>query len=493
MADFGYDVSDYNDVDPIFGNLDDFKELVKAAHARDLHIVVDYVPNHTSDEHPWFLEAKTSKTSAKRNWFIWKDPVNGKPPNNWVSQFGGSSWELDASSNQYYLHSFLKEQPDLEWRNPEVIKAMTDVLRFWLDLGVDGFRIDAIRRLFKHKDYIDNPLNPSGQIKLGKPNPEYDLQFHVNDMHQPEVHDVLRDFRKLLDTRETKQRPLAMVAEVWGDPKDTTTYFGDHDQKEPEFHLVFNFTMMHLPWSAAAFKKCYEDFESKCPKDCYTALVFGSHDEHRLVSRYGDSAARNAALLLLTLRGAPYIYYGDELGMSNGVITNNQIVDPWAIRTNNPQISRDPGRTPMQWNADPKTSFGFTGGDVKPWLPVHDNGVVVNVETELKDPNSLLNLYKRIITYRKQSTALKYGTYRSLATEKNSVPEDVYAYVREHDQSRCLVVVNFAAKEQQVVLGDFATTKNKVAISTLVEGTGGSVSLASFNLKPHEGLLLELN
>eukprot|EP01119_Soliformovum_irregulare_P025344 TRINITY_DN9353_c0_g1_i2.p1 TRINITY_DN9353_c0_g1~~TRINITY_DN9353_c0_g1_i2.p1 ORF type:complete len:468 (-),score=109.01 TRINITY_DN9353_c0_g1_i2:35-1282(-) len=410
MADFGYDVSNYVDVDPLFGNLQDFQDLIAQAHARSLKVIVDYVPNHTSDVHPWFIESKSGPDSPKRDWYIWRKGNQDGPPNNWASVFGGKSWEKHG--DEYYMHSFLAEQPDLNWRNPDVVREMKNVLQFWLDLGVDGFRMDAIRRIFKDDQFRDNP--PSNEGPKEKGNPEYDAQSHIYDMYRPEIHDMLLQFRHLLDSNESKDRKLAMVAEVWGDSRSATTFFGDADQKHPEFHLVFNFRMMHIPWDATSFRSRYEEFLEFTPKDCLPAIVLGSHDEHRLATRFGCHATRNACLMLMTLRGSPTVYNGDEIGMEDVEIPDDKIQDPWAIRTNMPSRSRDPGRTPMQWNSDPSTSFGFTQSGIAPWLPCHRDASTINVEHQRSDLNSLLSFYKKMIHHRKNNEILRLGTYHSI-------------------------------------------------------------------------------
>jgi len=372
-----------------------------------------------------------------------------------------------------------------------------NVLRHWLDIGVDGFRVDAIRRLFKHKLFSDNPPNLNMVVKGKRNSDAYDKQFHINDMHQPEVHEVLREFRRLLDSYEHKRKdkPLAMVAEVFGDPKDTITYFGDVEQKSPEFHLVFNFTMMHLPWSSKHFQNAYEEFEFKVPPNCFGALVFGSHDENRLVSRYGVAGSRVAALMLLTLKGAPYIYYGDEIGMVDGDIPVDKIQDPWAIRTGVSALSRDPGRTPMQWSPEVSTSAGFSSKEgVVPWLPTHKDASLINVETQNKDSNSLLNFYKQVIRYRKSSKTLTFGKYQPLnSVKENQVPDDVYAFVREHKGKRCVVALNFSTIKKTISLSSKEYSKEgTIIISTNSSNTAQSLSFFSkIELGPNEGLLIE--
>jgi alpha-glucosidase len=435
MADFGYDVSDYCDIDPRFGTLADLDRLVEDAHARGIRVILDWVPNHSSDQHAWFLESRASRESAKRDWYVWRDAApGGGPPNNWVSIFGGPAWEWDAATGQYYLHSFLKEQPDLNWRNPETVGAMHDVLRFWLDRGVDGFRIDVVHRLAKDPELRDNPLIEGRGSGYGG-------QQHVHDQNHPDVHTLLQGFREVLDAYDERM----MVGEVYIlDPAEVARYYGNGDQ----LHLAFNFSFLHSPWSATAFRNEVERFESLIPQHAWPPLVLSSHDVSRHASRYdeaehGESRVRLAAMLLLALRGTPFVYYGEEIGMRSVEIPQERLQDPLA-RTLHPKVARDPARTPMQW--EPGGGAGFT--DAEPWLPLGPDADRRNVEAQRADRTSLLWLYRDLIELRRRTGALRAGDYRSLPA-----PSDVLAFERRSPGSLARVALNFASEPRVVELG----------------------------------------
>ena len=305
MADFGYDVSDYCNIDPLFGSLDDFDELVTSAHARGIKVILDFVPNHTSDRHPWFLESRSSRTNPKRDWYIWRDgKADGSPPNNWLSQFGGPAWTFDAATGQYYLHSFLREQPDLNWRNPAVREAMYDVLRFWLERGVDGFRVDVIWLLIKDAALRDNPLNPN--YRPTEPGIHRVLQLYSSD--QPEIHDVIAEMRAIVDRYDER----VLIGEIYLPIEKLVAYYG---KDLGGAHLPFNFQLIHAAWRAPVIAKLVTDYEGALPAGGWPNWVLGNHDQPRIAARVGEAQARVAAMLLLTLRGTPTMYYGDELGI----------------------------------------------------------------------------------------------------------------------------------------------------------------------------------
>jgi alpha-glucosidase len=428
MADFGYDVSNYHAVDPVFGSLDDFDRLVREAHARGIRVVLDMVMNHTSDQHPWFVESRSSRANAKRDWYLWRDPGNGREPNNWQSVFGGKAWEFDACTGQYYLHLFTPEQPDLNWRNPQVKEAMFGECRFWLDRGVDGFRLDVAHMLVKAIDLPDNPR------KFGLRG--YDRQEHTQHVNLPETHAIWHEFRQLLD-----QYPARMaVGEV--EPRGAEGYYGRGDD---ELHLVFNFAMLSQSWSARGFHDVVNAWEVKLPPGAWPCWVLNNHDQRRSISRYAAgrytaACAKVAATMLLTLRGTPFIYYGEEIGMREGRIPRAEILDPpgrkyWPIYK-----GRDGCRTPMQWTAS--LNAGFTAG--KPWLRVNPDFAEVNVEAERDDPNSLLTYYRTLIALRRELPALHRGTYRPRGR-----PIDVFAYEREAAGQRLLIALNFFSRPAQ--------------------------------------------
>ena len=426
MKDFGYDVADYCDVDDLFGSLADFDRLLADAHARGIRVVLDWVPNHSSDQHPWFVESRVSRNSPRRDWYVWRDAgPDGGPPNNWYAVFGGRAWTWDARSGQYYLHTFLPEQPELNWRNPELVEAMHDTLRFWLDRGVDGFRIDVIHALAKDPGLRSNPERPGGgRGRLG--------QEHVHDENHPDVHGIVRGIRSVLDEYDGRMA----VGEVYlMDPAEVVPYYGKGD----ELHLAFNFSVMKTAWSAEGFREQIERLESLLPEaDGWPTLVLSSHDEPRHAFRYdhaelGDARARLAAVLLLTLRGTPFLYYGEEIGMRNVEIPHERLQDPVGINIH-PRFSRDPERTPMLWDSSP--GAGFSDGE--PWLPLGPDAGKRSVADQRDDPESLLRLYKDLLRLRRSTPALQRGSYRGL-----DAPPGVFAFERRLGSQRVRVALNF--------------------------------------------------
>src|SRR5687768_7047018 len=362
MADFGYDVADYCNVDPMFGTLEDFDRLLAAVHARGLKLLLDFVPNHSSDRHPWFVESRSCRDNPKRDWYIWRDAIAGPdgerlPPNNWISDFGGSAWEWDEATGQFYLHAFLKEQPDLNWRNPEVRAAMLDVLRFWFERGVDGFRIDVLWHCFKAEGLPDNPVNPDYRPEMGEKLKV--LQTHSTD--QPEIHDLAADFRKLADDYGER----LLVGEIVLPLEQLMHYYG---RERPGVHLPFNFQLVEAPWDAGLLKALIADYEAALHPGGWPNWVIASHDYPRIAAKLGEAQARVAAMLLLTLRGTPTLYQGDELGIGRVAIPPGKVRDPKELREPGIGLGRDPSRTPMAW--DGSSNAGFSSAE--PWLPLHD-------------------------------------------------------------------------------------------------------------------------
>lgn len=473
MADFGYDVSDYCDVDPLFGTLETFDRLVAEAHRRGIKIIIDYVPNHTSDQHPWFIESRSSLDNPKRDWYIWRDPKpDGSLPNNWGSFFGGPAWTLDKKTGQYYLHQFVPQQPELNWRNPEVVEAMMDVLRFWMKRGVDGFRMDVIGLLIKDAELRDNPPNPNARLDL----PENDIfgrQLHVYSEDQDEVHSIIKVIRSTLDEFEDR----VGIGELWGPLDRWVRYYGEFGD---ELHLPFNFRLMWQPWSAVAMRECVAEMENALPAFAWPNYVLGNHDQQRLATRFGGQAqARLAGMMLLTLRGTPTIYYGDELGLENGVIPPEKIQDPQGINLG-PERTRDVARTPMQWDASEYAGFS----NVEPWLPVSADYQVRNVEAMSRLPQSMLSFYRKLLWMRHNSLALTGGKYRALP-----VNGDLYAYTREGDGERKLIALNFSGEPLR--LPSSIEGAGQVALSTHLDREG-SVVLAGLELRPYEGIIVDL-
>ena len=478
MFDFGYDVSDYCAIHPLFGTLADLDELIAAAHRRNIRIILDLVPNHTSHLHPWFQASRRARTDPQRDWYIWRDPApDGGPPNNWVSVFGGPAWTLDAATGQYYLHSFLVEQPDLNYRNPAVVRAMEDTIRFWLDRGVDGFRVDVIHRMVKDAALRDNPPPPPHEAH---PVRHFGGQVHLYDEDQPEVHDIIRSWRHILDTYGARM----MVGEVYlFDLDRVAQYYGDGTDGLP---LAFNFSFLWSPWSAAAFRTEVDRMEALLPPAAQPTYVLSSHDAPRYRSRHddphwGEARARVAAMLLLTLRGTPFLYYGEEIGMRDVEIQATRICDPLGKRF--AALNRDPERTPMQWSSAP--SAGFTAA-AESWLPLAPDYASVNVEAQTREPRSHLSFYRRLIWYRKRNAALHRGSYRPL-----DGPAETFIYLREADNERILVALNFATAAVHVPLDTLAPV-GLLEVSTTPDRPIGPVHLRTLQLGPVEGLLIRL-
>jgi alpha-glucosidase len=472
MKDFGYDVSDYRDVHPDFGNLATMDRLIDEAHKRGIRVLLDFVPNHSSNLHPWFIESRSSKDSAKRDWYVWRDAKpDGSPPNNWIAAFGGPAWEWDQATQQYYLHSFLVEQPDLNWRNPAVEREMHDVLRFWMDRGVDGFRIDVMDRIVKDEQLRDNPPEPNERLRVLA---QTMMQQHVYDRDWPDTFDAVKRIRKTVD--EFPERMT--VGEVFGPPENIVRYYGG--ENADGLHLAFNFPLVRIftdRWRADHVRRRVDQFEEALPATCWPNHVLGNHDVDRVASRLNDDGlgqerARVAAMLLLTLRGTPFIYYGDEIGMENVDVPQERLQDPARFFAR----GRDPERTPMQWTA----KGGFTRGR-DTWLPYGDLGI--NVEDQAKDGNSLLSLYRRLIWFRRSSKALTHGAYAAV----DGVPEGVFAYRREHGDERLLVVLNFTAGAMA-----FDLPGSLEPVETVAGTHGEPAASPRVELRPNEGRLMRL-
>jgi alpha-glucosidase len=434
MADFGYDISNFVDIDPVFGTLADFDELVETLHAADLKLILDFVPNHTSDYHPWFVESRQSRENAKRDWYIWRDPApSGGPPTNWLSEFGGSAWTFDTVTMQYYYHAYLPQQPDLNWRNPEVRDAMFSVMRFWLARGVDGFRVDAIHMLIEDEHLRDNPINPVWQTNQS---PALRLlRVHTADQHA--THDAIRQMREITD--EYCDRVL--IGEAYLPIPQLMRYYGE---SLAGFHLPFNFHLIGLSWNARSVAALVNEYDAAIPPGGWPNWVLGNHDKSRVVSRLGGLAqGRQAAVLLLTLRGTPTIYNGEEIGMIDGKISPEQVQDPWEHRAPGLGLGRDPCRTPMQWNGEEHSGFSTVAG----WLPLAEHHATRNVAYESADPTSMLGLYLRLIHLRNEQAALAMGAYREIL-----VSNELFVFERSWNDRRVLIALNFASRPQSVRL-----------------------------------------
>ncbi len=479
MADFGYDVSDYCNVDPAFGTLDDLDELVAEAHRRNIRIIMDMVINHTSDQHPWFLESRSSRDNPRRDWYIWRDPApDGGLPNNWQSAFGGHAWARDETSRQYYLHSFLKEQPDLNWRNPQVKAAIFDVLRFWLDRGVDGFRLDVFNLYFKDDQFRNNPSRPGLRA--------YDRQWHVYDKDRPEMHDLLREMRQLLDSYSER----VSLGETFSDrlAEMAAAYYGQHND---ELHLAFNFDFTRSAWNARSFQQKIERWEALLPPGAWPNYVLSNHDLVRHYTRYGAGAqsqarAQVAAAMLLTLRGTPVLYYGEEIGMRNGRIPRSRILDPVGRRYWPFHKGRDGCRTPMQWDSSPNAGFSSIDA-AEPWLPINPDYREVSVAAQRDDAGSIFSFYRRLIRLRKAAVALRRGNYRSILEQS----DEALAFLRETSEQTVLVFLNFSRRPVRVTpVMPLPATHWRVLLST--GGWSDRVTLkGSVTLSPYEVSILE--
>jgi len=475
MKDFGYDVSDYTDIHPDFGTLETVDDLIDQAHQRGLRLLLDFIPNHTSDQHTWFLESESSQDNSRRDWYVWRDAAaDGGPPNNWLSYFGGPAWAWHEDTQQYYLHSFLKEQPDLNWRNPEVVEAMHSVLNYWLDRGVDGFRVDAVLPMIKDDQFRDNP--PKIETDYGKEKGASESQLRIYNADRPELHSVLRDMRALVDAYPGDRLLLGEVYSL--DPSIAAQYYGRND----EFQLVLNVSLVNLPWEAAKLRQYVEAFEGALPPGAQATLVLGSHDEPRMASRWGEAQARVAAVMLLTLRGTPIIYYGDEIGMLDMENVGVNSLDPWPELAGLPHLSRDASRTPMQWNASSGAGFSAMPD---PWLPIHPRSSEQNVVTQKTNTSSIYNLYSALLRLRKSSSALSRGTYRGL----DGQPEWTYVYLREWVDERFAVALNFSSDPLTISIpGD---NEGQVVLSSHLDRDGEEPS-TDLSLRGNEAVVIRL-
>jgi alpha-glucosidase len=472
MADFGYDISDYTGIHPLFGTLEDFDQLLKEVHNRGLKLLLDLVPNHTSNHHPWFLESRSSRDNPKRDWYIWKDPnPDGSEPNNWLAMFGGTAWEWDKKTQQYYYHGFLKEQPDLNWRNPEVQKAMLDVMRFWFDKGVDGFRIDVIYHMIKDKQFRNNPHNPDFEPHM---NP-YEQLLPVFSIDQAEVHDIVKTMRLLADEYDDR----VLIGEIYLPINRLVAYYGSD---KSGVHLPFNFQLLVTPWNADHIASIIDQYEGALPADGWPNWVLSNHDQPRITSRVGIAQARIAAMLLLTLRGTPTIYYGDEIGMRDTPIPFDEVQDPQGLNMPELNLSRDPARTPMQWDSTENGGFSTA----KPWLRLPADFRRRNVKIQENDPISMLTYYKKLIKLRQQEPALKTGSYSPVYSDKQ-----IISYVRECGKNRFLIVLNLSHRPCYFKPAHFKFS-GTIELASIPELEGKTLS-DCVNLAGDEGVIIRLS
>jgi len=475
QVDFGYDVADYRNIDPMYGTLSDFDHMVAEGRKHHVRIIMDFVPNHTSDQHPWFLDSKSSRTAAHRDWYIWRDGrAPGQPPNNWISLFGGSAWKFDPTTNQYYYHFFYAQQPDLNWRNPAVEKEMLDTTRWWYKRGVSGFRLDAVDTLFEDPELHDNPVLP-GTNKQGDPNTEnkYNTNF-------PEVHTELQKLRKVAD-----ESGAVLIGETWtSNVAQLDRYYGQ-DGNELQMPMDFMFTAVNK-LSPAEFRRQIAAVESA---HGWPVFVIGNHDMVRSYNRYGDgkhndAIAKMMAAFYLTLRGTPIMYYGEEIGMENNDPTRKEDVKDPIGRTGWPaEKGRDGERTPMQWNT--AVNAGFSKHD--PWLPVPPGHLTHNVATESKDPNSILNVYKKVLALRHTKPALLDGSYTALNEEDPSV----LSYLRSYKGKVLLIALNMSDSPQKPSFDLSRQGLAQAPLKTLFASPGASANGKQVTLEPFGFVIAE--
>ncbi len=433
-VDFGYDVSEYCDIDPKHGTLTDFDRLVKEAHSRGIRIVLDLVLNHTSDRHPWFLESRSGRDHPRRDWYIWREGKGGRrPPNNWQSVFGGSAWQYDPPSGEYYYHMFYPQQPDLNWRNPAVRSAMMEVFKFWLERGVDGFRLDVFNVYFKDDQFRDNP--PAFGLR------GFDRQRHLYDCDRPEILPLLREIRGLLDSYSER---CAVGETFMHTPRKAASYCAPG-----LLHAAFDFSFLESPWRPARFLAAIQRWEEALHQESWPTYVLGNHDVRRTASRYGrgedDERLKVAAALLLTLRGTPFIYYGEEIGMRDIHVPRSEIKDPVGRRYWPFFRGRDGCRSPMQWDASPNAGFSAA----KPWIPVHPDYPRRNVAAQQADPNSLYHFYRRLLRLRWEYPVLRQGMFQPLTFE----PQRLLAYLRQTSEQTVMVALNFGRRPVRFATG----------------------------------------
>jgi alpha-glucosidase len=470
MADFGYDVKDYRGIHPIFGTMEDFDELISAIHDRGMKLILDFVANHTSVEHPWFRESRSSTDNGKRDWYIWKEPKHdGSPPNNWVSVMGGPAWEFDETTGQYYYHAFLKEQADLNWHNPQVREAMLDAMEFWLKKGVDGFRVDAMWHIIKDEQYRDNPLNPDYHESMK----DHERLIAAYSTNQPESHEIIHMMQKLVDSYDER----VLIFEFKMPLEELVVYYGLENSGA---NLPFNFQLIEQPWDARYLDAGINEYEGSLPPGSWPNWVLGNHDVPRVASRVLPGQAGLAAILLMTLRGTPIMYYGDEIGMRDVDIPDDRILDPLERTDPDKGLGRDPQRSPMQW--DGSQNAGFTEG--KPWLPLMKEYEQVNVASQLEDPDSLLNLYRRLIALRSEEPMLKTADFFP-----HPAGGDLIAYRRAAAGKDFLIVLNLG-EEKASFTPDFSDWTGIVRLS-VPRGREEDEISGEIILEGSQGLVIE--
>ena len=478
MKDFGYDISDYRSLDPVFGTIADVDRLLEEAHAHNIRIILDMVLNHTSDQHAWFLESASSRENPKRDFYIWRDMKGRRYPNNWYGTFGGRAWTLDRKTGQCYLHSFLKEQPDLNWHNDAVVAALFAELEFWLEKGVDGFRLDVINLIMKDVQLRNNPLGWGG-----RPRP-YDLQRHLYDRNLSGSHERLKTFRTMLERYPQRMLVGEIMVDKPGEPEIAASYLGTG---EDELHLAFDFSGTWLPWKADAWKRAAQRWERAIPKSGWPCWVLSNHDTRRSITRWGGNIgrARIAALFLLTQRGTPFLYYGEEIGMRDHPVRRSEMQDPLGLRYWPFHRGRDGSRRPMRW--DGSMNHGFS--DTTPWLPF-DGQDHTDVFSQKEDRSSLLHVYRDLLHMRNHDHALRCGKTQWIEIEDSP---KVLAYTRDAGTSRRLILLNFTDKEvffrAEPVQKAMESEVLRVLYSTIPGDTSVEGTAQKLSLQPYQGMI----
>jgi alpha-glucosidase len=486
MKDFGYDVADYRDVDPMFGTLDDFKTLLAEAKRRGIRVVLDLVANHSSDEHPWFVEARSSKDAPRHGWYLWA-PDTGRPPNNWKAVFElGTAWHPNPATGERYLGTFSRHQPEFDWRNPEVRAAFHDIMRYWYGLGVDGFRLDVATGYFKDERLRSNPFRLNA-------NPDF-FQRHIYDRNRPECHEVFKEMRAVADAaRSSGGGDPVLIGETHG--QDPVLAASCHGQSGDELHMAFNFDFLFRKWGAREFRASAERWYALLPEGAWPNFTLSNHDRPRHIWRYRgkgpraatvtDGRARVAAAMLLTLRGTPFLYYGEEIGMRCERVPRAALRDPmgvvtWPLRS----MGRDPERTPMQWSGERNSGFSSISSDGSraPWLPVNSDYASRNVAAQEADPSSLLAWYKALIALRRSRRELREGGLAFF-----DLAPDVLAYERTgRAGERVFVLLNFASRRRSI---EFARG-GRVLLGS-ARAAGSEIASGGIELGPLEALVAE--
>lgn len=471
MKDFGYDVSDYCNVDPMFGTLADFDALIAKADALGIKVMVDMVISHSSDQHAWFKQSRSSRDNAKADWYVWADPKpDGSPPNNWLSVFGGSAWEWNTTRRQYYLHNFLSCQPDLNFHNPEVQEAVLSACEFWLKRGVKGFRMDTANFYFHDQKLRDNPPNegpPPENVPESNP---YGMQEHLYDISQPENLVFFERLRALLDRYDS----TASVGELGA--KDALGMIGDYTQAGKRLHMVYTFSFLNDNFTPAFFRRTIDYLES-CIGDGWPCWAFSNHDVRRAASRFApdalDAGGRVLLALLGSLRGSLCLYQGEELGLPEADIAFEDLQDPYGIRFWPEFKGRDGCRTPMPWQAaEPNAGFS----NVRPWLPVPPEHAARAVDVQANDPDSLLQFYRRFLAWRKNQPALLHGDIAFIEAGEN-----ILAITRSTTKQRLLCVFNLSDQHQTVRLEEAASLNAPLEMSGGATWTKEDIEMPSFS------------